>query len=361
MAEAGDPSFGWGSGDAEQEAVPAGSDGGGDGSEAGQSPREVAVDAPGASRTYTYSVPRRLGDLEDGEAVLVEFGRSRQALGVVLGPARGAGPADAKPILARVRADGPLLPRLTLDLARWVSEEYLAPPAATLRSMLPPGMLERLELVAELAPSDDGDSQPSLGGAPVDREEAAVVERLAGGPRPVRDLEGADGRPATLRRLRSMASRGMLRLEWTLTATVGPRFERWLTLTPQGRGVAAGSEIARLGPRQRTLLDELAAAEAAGAPGLAGAEVAQRHGSGTATSLARRGLVATDVRERPRRPLARRRAGRRGTRPEGSPLTPGQSEALAPILAALESRDATPLPSPRRSRPAGRPSSWCRR
>jgi primosomal protein N' (replication factor Y) len=351
MAEAGDPSFGWESGAAEQEAVPTGAEVGADGSAAsadgsaaGQSPREVAVDAPGASRTYTYAVPHRLGDLEDGEAVLVEFGRSRQALGVVLGPARGALPVDAKPILARVRADGPLLPRLTLDFARWISEEYLAPPAATLRSMLPPGMLERLELVAEWAPADAGGAatQP-LGGASVDREEGAVVERLANGPRPARDLEGVDGRAATLRRLRSMASRGIVRLEWTLTATVGPRFERWLTLTPEGAGVAAGTEIARLGPRQRALLEELAAAEAAGALGLAAAEVAQRHGSGTATSLARRGLVATDVRERPRRPLARRRAGRRGTRPEGSLLTPAQSEALATILAAVANRDATPL------------------
>jgi primosomal protein N' (replication factor Y) len=49
------------------------------------------------------------------------------------------------------------------------------------------------------------------------------------------------------------------------------------------------------------------------------------------------------VRERPRRPLARRRAGRRGTRPEGSSLTPPQAEALAAILAAVETRDATPL------------------
>ena len=47
---------------------------------------EVAVDAPGASRTYDYSVPDRLAPVQPGEAVLVEFGRSRQALGVVLGP-----------------------------------------------------------------------------------------------------------------------------------------------------------------------------------------------------------------------------------------------------------------------------------
>jgi hypothetical protein len=113
---------------------------------------EVAVDAPGASRTYTYWLPARLAGVEAGEAVLVEFGRGRQALGVVLGAAAGDPVGQTKPILARVRADGPLLPALSLAFARWISQEYLAPPAAVLRSMLPPGMLERLDLLAERVP-----------------------------------------------------------------------------------------------------------------------------------------------------------------------------------------------------------------
>jgi primosomal protein N' (replication factor Y) len=354
VGQPGDPTFDWGD-DAVADTEPLFEDLGAD-----QSAREVAVDAPGASRTYTYEVPVRLSGIQDGEAVLVEFGRSRQALGVVLGPARGETPPNAKPILARVRADGPLLPRLTLDFARWISEEYLAPPAATLRSMLPPGMLERLELVAEWCGPDAGS-----GATPADREEAAIVERLGSGPQPVRDLEGADGRPAALRRLRSMASRGVVRLEWTLTAaSTGPRFERWLLLTDEGRGVAPGSgeapgggtasgEIglrgattgsgARLGPRQRALLADLAAAEAVGDAGLAGTEAAHRHGSATATGLIRRGLLVAEVRERPRRPLERRPAGRRGTRPSGSELTPPQAAALDAILAAVKARDATPL------------------
>ena len=348
MARPGDPTFGWDDevlsnaggapeGFASERPEP---DGRGSREPGGsQSPREVAVDAPGASRTYTYEVPGRLAGIEDGEAVLVEFGRGRQALGVVLGPARETAPGVVRPILARVRADGPLLPRLTLDFARWISEEYLAPPAATLRSMLPPGMLERLDLVAERSGTSGG-----VPAGPADRDEAALLDRLAAGPRPVRDLEGPDGRAATLRRLRSLAARGSVRLEWTMTAaSAGPRFERWLTLTDAGAAAAAGDAVARLGSRQRALLEDLVAAAAAGEPGLAGPEAARLHGSGTATGLIRRGLVAAEIRERPRRPLARRPAGRRGTRPEGSALTPPQAAALASILAAAEARDPTPL------------------
>jgi len=366
----------------------------------GQPSVEVAVDAPGASRTYDYAVPDRLVPVESGEAVLVEFGRGRQALGVVLGPSRDPSVVGLKPILARVRADGPLLPPLTLEFARWISSEYLAPPAATLRSMLPPGMLERLDLVAEWLPSGwgaaDGNAERDTADRPEGRPESAaptalnafeagIRDKLAAGPRAVRDLEGGERRAGSLRQLRAMAARGLIKLEWTLAAASGgPRFDRWLTLTPAGRLAAAARDLkrgadggrpeetagsegsgppapldapegratpaardlapaTRLGPRQRALLADLAAAEAAGAPGLPGAETAHRHGSGTATGLLRRGLVEAETRERPRRPLARRQAGRRGARPSGSSLTPSQLGALSTILAAARARDPKPL------------------
>jgi primosomal protein N' len=68
---------------------------------------EVAVDAAGrgGDRTYTYLVPDALGDLELGEAVLVEFGR-RQALGIIVAEASELPTGGAKPIVDRVRADG---------------------------------------------------------------------------------------------------------------------------------------------------------------------------------------------------------------------------------------------------------------
>jgi primosomal protein N' (replication factor Y) len=337
-------------------------------STASQTPVEVAVDAPGATRTYDYSVPSRLVPIESGEAVLVEFGK-RQALGIVLGPSTGVAGIELKPLLARVHADGPLLPRLTLDFARWISAEYLAPPAAVVRSMLPPGMLERLELMAEWLPpgwNDGGGGDAVAGPAAaavfsrepeLGPEEAAIRDRLAGGPLPVRDLAGGEGRAERLRNLRAMALRGLINLEWRLTAaTAGPRFERWLLLTENGRRVAVGGtgDSARLGPRQRALLADLVNAEAgatevpgsgaASKPaGLAAADAARLHGSGSAASLVRRGLAVVEARERPRRPLARRRAGRRGTRPEGSVLTSPQQEALSAILAAVSQRDATPL------------------
>ena len=304
---------------------------------------EVAVDAAGAggARPYTYLVPDHLADLEDGEAVLVEFGR-RQALGVILGSATSSGGAEPKPIVDRVRADGPLLPPLMLALARWVAEHYLAPPALVIRSMLPPGLLERLELVAERTP--DADEAPD----PVDAVDADLLDQLDAGARPARNLAAPDGRAGLLRRLRALAANGRITLDWTLLgASAGPRYERWIHLTAEGQAIAAPlldgvgqATGGHLGPRQRAALAELAVAPSGG---LLGADLASRHGTSAIASLVRRGMLESDTRERPRRPLAARGAGLRGGRPPSSELSAPQQDAVDRVRSAIERRDPRPL------------------
>jgi primosomal protein N' (replication factor Y) len=304
---------------------------------------EVAVDAVGGAggRTWTYAVPDRLADLAAGEAVLVEFGR-RQTLGVVLGDAAddAATTVDPKPISDRVRADGPLLPPLSLAFARWIAGHYLAPAALVVRAMLPPGMLERLELVAERRPD-----APS--GAPSDPVDQDLLDQLAAGPRNVRALAGPEGRAGLVRRLRALETSGRVVLDWTLSAAgAGPRFERWVAATPDGRTVAAqlaaGERPAGrpLGPRQIAALADLAAAPP---DGLASPDISARHGSAAVAGLVRRGLAAVDVRERPRRPLAARPPGLRGSRPPSAELTPAQAAAVAIAARAVAERDPTPL------------------
>ncbi len=309
--------------------------------EGGASPRrfvEVAIDAAGGggSRLYTYHLPEALADVADGEAVLVEYGR-RQALGVVLGTATAAGDRATKPVLERVRADGPLLPPLTIALARQIADTYLAPPALVLRAMLPPGFLERLELIAEVAP--DGEAPRDLSS-----DDRAILDQLSRAPSSVRDIPAPGGRGALIRRLRALEREGRITLDWTLTAAAGgPRFERWVRLTDDGRRVADGTRALEgrpLGPRQQDVLRDLAAA---GAAGLAAAALSDAHGTSALPGLVRRGLVDVEVRRRERLALAHRPPGRRGARPPGSDLTAEQAAAVAAIGDALAARDPTPL------------------
>jgi primosomal protein N' (replication factor Y) len=298
----------------------------------------VAIDAAGrgGAQAYTYHVPERLTDLRPGEAVVVGFGR-RQVLGIVLGDAMAPPGVETRPIVDRVRADGPLLPDLALSFARWISTTYLAPPAAVIRSMLPPGLLERFELVAELRPS------ALASGHAV--EEAAIVEALAAGPRRVRDLAASEGRAGLLRRIRALAATGFVDLDWTLEAAgPGPRRERWVMPLERLEGLeqaTGGARAARpLGPRQQAALDDL---REAGADGLTAALLGARHGDGAVAGIVRRGLARFELRERPRRPLEGRRAGQRGARPDAAALLPAQAAAVRLILDSIERRDPTPI------------------
>ena len=246
---------------------------------------EVAVDSAGpqGGQTFTYHLPPELHDVTTGEAVLVEYGR-RRALGLVLTVGDADPGRDTKPVVARVRSDGPLLAPLQASLARHISSHYLAPPALVVRQMLAPGMLERIERVARHGTS------------------GVEVEWLVRPPR-TRDKQ-----------------------------------ERRARLTDEGRRLAAvlAADTAseggpRLGPRQRALIDELVSESDA----VPAARLAERHGASVIPGLLRRGLVELETKRVERRPLAGRSHPERGTRPLDTELTIDQRAALERLLPAI--------------------------
>ena len=155
--------------------------------------------------------------------MLVEFGR-RQALGMILGTGdvERAAPTP-KPIVDRVRADGPLLPPLTLSLARWIAEHYLAPPALVIRSMLPPGPPRAAR--ARRRTYADG----RHGGVARRRSIRTCSNSSSRG----RDLPASSPRPTAARGCSGACAlspaAGLVTLDWTLLgASGGPRYERWI-------------------------------------------------------------------------------------------------------------------------------------
>jgi primosomal protein N' (replication factor Y) len=297
---------------------------------------EVAIDAagPAGGRTFSYEVPAQLADVAPGEAVLVEFGR-RQALGIVLTEQPTEPPLATKPLLARVRSDGPLLPPLQLALARHISTHYLAPPALVVRQLLPPGLLERVELAGRIsaggvAPADEG---AELVGAIAHAGAAGLA---------VDDMPRATSRAALLRQLHGLEEAGTIVLEWRLRpAEARPKMERLVRLTEQGRSTAttllAGQAPAGrpLGDRQRALLFELAAA----ASPLPAARLAERHGGSAIPGLLRRRLVEIEELVVERRPLAGRDEAAVGALPAEAELTAAQARLVERVARASVERE----------------------
>ena len=263
---------------------------------------EVAVDAvgPAGGQTLTYHLPNSLEDVHAGEAVMVEYGR-RNAIGVVFGPA-GSDPGRAtKPVLARIRSDGPLLPQLQVDLARFVTGHYLAPPALVVRAMLAPGMLERVERVVRAA--DDGSVATEWHvRAPEAREKLERRARLTGAG------EAAAGEAAAGEAAADGASPG---------------------------GPAAGAASIRLGPRQRSLLAELRDSGEA----VSAARLADRHGSSAIPSLVKRGLVALETVRIERRPREGRPEPARGTLPAQAELSAEQAAVADRVRSCIASQE----------------------
>ena len=298
---------------------------------------ELAIDAAGAAggRTYTYRVPATMLDLAAGEAVIVTFGR-RQVLAIVLRDAsEPPSGVEIRPILERVRSDGPLLPPLQLELVRHVAAHYLAPAAVVMRAALPPGTLERLELVARW-----------IGGEAAAPGDEVLMRIHAAGPAgvPVARLGGVPDRAALQRRLRGAVAAEMLALEWRLEpAAVQRRFRRHARLTPAGRAQAAVVETGErhggrsLGRRQLGLLRELAGLSAGDSRPTA--DLAARHGAGAVTGLVRRGLAELETVVVERRPLAGRQR-MAWALPEAASLSPEQDSAIAVLRRAVVERRA---------------------
>jgi primosomal protein N' (replication factor Y) len=295
---------------------------------------DVAVDAagPAGGQAFTYHLPPRLSSVAPGEAVLVEYGR-RQALGVVLAERTDDPGRETKPVLARVRSDGPLVPPLQLELARHVSSHYLAPPVMVVRQMLPVGLLERVELVARAAAApEEAEGADDLLAAIAAAGDAGVAAD---------DLPRGSGRAALLRQLHGLERQGSIELEWRVRpAQASERLQRQVSLTDAGRRVADGLTQdeeppgPRLGERQKAVLAELLT-QSEPQPA---ARLAERHGTSAIPGLARRGLVTLETVRLERRPLEGRPAAVRGTRPIESELTRDQRAALDRVTALLDAR-----------------------
>ncbi|MGH2536823.1 MAG: replication restart helicase PriA [Candidatus Promineifilaceae bacterium] len=129
----------------------------------------VNIEAP-LEGTFHYHVPRDLeAQLQLGQLVEVEFGRRlAQAIVVAFSPA--APVAETKPVIAVIEAQ-PVIRPAQLELARWLSHEYLTALNACLRLFLPPGLTRWSDVLYDLNPAWEGDGRLTA-------TQASIVELL---------------------------------------------------------------------------------------------------------------------------------------------------------------------------------------
>jgi primosomal protein N' (replication factor Y) len=251
----------------------------------------VAVDLPGpqGERLYDYLPPEH-GELEIGDAVVVPFG-GRRAIGLVTSRV-GELPPPSGVTLKRAEAKlngDPLIGALGMRLAEAVSIHWLAPLALTIRSLLPPGLLDKVEVAIR-----------SVGSPTEDEVRVGVsqswtsLERLVGA--------RGSGRSALLALIRNGERSGRLERSWRLSAVQGRNIEEAYA----SRTSAADLPDARtrLGLRQRELLTVLDRAEASGDGQVRAADLPG--GLPAARRLAALGLVQIAMRQRQRRHADRR-------------------------------------------------------
>jgi primosomal protein N' (replication factor Y) len=105
--------------------------------------------------TFHYYIPADLRwRLRVGHLVEVEFGR-RLAQGIIVAFDETAPVEDTKPVIALVD-EVPVVWSWQIDLARWLSRQYLAPLNACLRLMLPPGLSRWADITVDVHPFWDG-------------------------------------------------------------------------------------------------------------------------------------------------------------------------------------------------------------
>ncbi|MEZ4516013.1 MAG: DEAD/DEAH box helicase [Chloroflexota bacterium] len=114
----------------------------------------VNVEAP-LTGTFHYHVPSDMrAVLQPGHLVEIEFGR-RLAQGVIVGFSDESPVEDTKPVISLID-EIPVVRPWQIELARWLSDYYLAPLNASLRLMLPPGLTRWADSTYDINPYWDG-------------------------------------------------------------------------------------------------------------------------------------------------------------------------------------------------------------
>ena len=241
---------------------------------------EVAVDSPGSGdRTFTYSIPSGFS-LELGHSVLVPFG-SQTRQGIVFGISDTTN-LDLVREISELTEDRPLIDSIRLDLARWVSSQYLCTLFQACSLMLPPGARKRKAIWLSLS-------------VPIEDLELILSEFQASIVRYVNSRKSVklDRVVANFGEKSRQVINRMIQKEILFAATnessvkVRAKYENLVKITPSGK-LALGAEKLDNAPKQLQALTALLQREDAL---LKLADIRREFGSSSVNSLITKGYL----------------------------------------------------------------------
>jgi primosomal protein N' (replication factor Y) len=211
---------------------------------------EVSVNSPIAQRrTFSYTIPPNL-EINVGQAVWVPFGEKRLQ-GIVLELSPHPEVEETREIIGIIEPH-PLLSPQQVQLARWVSQYYLAPLFDAVALMLPPGFERRTITFISPTPSDLDISTLSA-----EARQTLVLVREKG-ELSLGHIEKALGKKKAASVVAQLVNRGLVARSYELEKIrVKPKLVPYLGLAVNNKEAEkAAAELAKA-PKQASLLEYL--------------------------------------------------------------------------------------------------------
>ncbi len=250
---------------------------------------EVSVNSPVAQRrTFSYAIPGEI-DVGAGQAVLVPFGE-KVLQGVVLEITPVPAVEDTREILGIIETV-PVLSQNQIQLARWISEYYLAPLFSTVALMLPPAFERRA--LTFISPINQDIDIASL----EDEQKKVLKLALEKGRVELKQIEKALGKKKAGAVISQMVRQGLIQRSYELAPVrVKPKSELYI-----GMEEKSGEDL-KLSPKQATLYNFLKEQTQP----VRWAEVRKKTGcsKSIADALERRGVLKFEKIEVRREPIA---------------------------------------------------------
>ncbi len=176
---------------------------------------ESPLDHNPLALTFHYHLPPHLSDqVRVGHLVAVPF-RTQQLMGIVVGLS-DVSPVDNTRPIAGILDPEPVLIPAQIDMAGWLSREYIAPLATCIRHFLPPGSSRKPETVLKPTSATPGESL----NAP---EQILLTYLRQHGAVPLTEVDRSTAE--------TLVEKGMARKVTTLTKPrIGPKIDRMVEL-----------------------------------------------------------------------------------------------------------------------------------